>query len=83
MFFQTLDAIDGKQARRTKTSSPLGELFDHGCDSISTIFVATSVALTIHALPTEPFYFAGALSEPNLNIDSDFKCYISSVFVRF
>lgn len=33
--YQTLDAIDGKQARRTGTSSPLGELFDHGCDSIS------------------------------------------------
>lgn len=27
---QTLDAIDGKQARRTGSSSPLGELFDHG-----------------------------------------------------
>jgi len=34
--YQSLDAIDGKQARRTKTSSPLGELFDHGCDSVST-----------------------------------------------
>ena len=28
--YQTLDAIDGKQARRTGTSSPLGQLFDHG-----------------------------------------------------
>ena len=28
--YQTLDAIDGKQARRTKQSSPLGQLFDHG-----------------------------------------------------
>lgn len=28
--YQSLDAIDGKQARRTNTSSPLGELFDHG-----------------------------------------------------
>ena len=34
-FYQSLDAIDGKQARRTGTSSPLGELFDHGCDSVS------------------------------------------------
>lgn len=34
--YQSLDAIDGKQARRTGTSNPLGELFDHGCDSIST-----------------------------------------------
>lgn len=28
--YQSLDAIDGKQARRTQTSGPLGELFDHG-----------------------------------------------------
>ena len=34
--YQSLDAIDGKQARRTGTSTPLGELFDHGCDSLST-----------------------------------------------
>jgi phosphatidylglycerophosphate synthase len=33
-FYQTMDAIDGKQARRTNTSSPLGQLFDHGCDAI-------------------------------------------------
>ncbi|CAG7830996.1 unnamed protein product [Allacma fusca] len=42
--YQTLDAIDGKQARRTKSSSPLGELFDHGCDSCSTVFLTLSVA---------------------------------------
>lgn len=35
----TLDGIDGKQARRTGTSSPLGELFDHGLDSYSSIFI--------------------------------------------
>ena len=40
--YQTLDAIDGKQARRTKTNSPLGELFDHGCDSLSTVFVSVA-----------------------------------------
>lgn len=40
--YQTLDAIDGKQARRTGTSSPLGELFDHGCDSLSTVFVSVA-----------------------------------------
>lgn len=34
--YQTLDAVDGKQARRTKSGSPLGELFDHGCDAFIT-----------------------------------------------
>ncbi|XP_023246240.1 choline/ethanolaminephosphotransferase 1 isoform X2 [Copidosoma floridanum] len=45
--YQSLDAIDGKQARRTGTSSPLGELFDHGCDSISTVFVALSACIAV------------------------------------
>eukprot|EP00158_Paraphelidium_tribonemae_P005070 Partr_v1_DN27141_c0_g2_i5_m15773 putative phosphotransferase 1 len=34
--YQSLDAIDGKQARRTNSSSPLGQLFDHGCDALNT-----------------------------------------------
>jgi ethanolaminephosphotransferase len=34
--FQTLDAIDGKHARNTQQSSPLGQLFDHGCDAVNT-----------------------------------------------
>lgn len=45
--YQSLDAIDGKQARRTNSSSPLGELFDHGCDSISTVFVALSACTAV------------------------------------
>ncbi|KPM10892.1 choline/ethanolaminephosphotransferase 1-like protein [Sarcoptes scabiei] len=45
--YQTLDACDGKQARRTRTSSSLGELFDHGCDAVSTIFVSLSVCLSV------------------------------------
>jgi len=52
--YQTLDAIDGKQARRTNTSSPLGELFDHGCDSLSTVFVtlAGGCAVSLGRYPT-------------------------------
>ncbi|SCV67778.1 BQ2448_5389 [Microbotryum intermedium] len=45
--YQSLDAIDGKQARRTGTSGPLGELFDHGCDAINTTL---GVILTASAL---------------------------------
>ncbi|KAJ5630456.1 uncharacterized protein N7484_010556 [Penicillium longicatenatum] len=33
--YSTLDNVDGKQARRTGTSSGLGELFDHGIDSLN------------------------------------------------
>merc|ERR1711894_2752 len=45
--YQTLDAIDGKQARRTGSSNALGELFDHGCDSLSTVFVCLAGACSM------------------------------------
>ncbi|EIE81052.1 hypothetical protein G6F46_005380 [Rhizopus delemar] len=38
--YSTFDNVDGKQARRTNTSSPLGELFDHGCDAVNCSFAA-------------------------------------------
>ncbi|KAI1801708.1 Choline/ethanolaminephosphotransferase [Daldinia bambusicola] len=34
--YQTFDAVDGAQARRTRQSGPLGELFDHGVDALNT-----------------------------------------------
>lgn len=34
--YQTFDAVDGSQARRTRQSGPLGELFDHGVDAVNT-----------------------------------------------
>ena len=41
---QTNDEFEflGKQARRTGTSSPLGELFDHGCDSWAAVFITST-----------------------------------------
>ncbi|MBN3303358.1 CEPT1 ethanolaminephosphotransferase, partial [Amia calva] len=61
--YQSLDAIDGKQARRTNSSSPLGELFDHGCDSLSTVFVVlgTCIAVQLGTNPDWMFFccFAG------------------------
>lgn len=38
--YSTFDNVDGRQARRTGTSSPLGELFDHGCDALNCSFGA-------------------------------------------
>ncbi|WVW78960.1 hypothetical protein I302_100923 [Kwoniella bestiolae CBS 10118] len=45
--YQSMDAIDGKQARRTGMASALGEMFDHGCDAINTTL---EVILCAHAL---------------------------------
>lgn len=33
LMYANLDSLDGKQARRTGSSSPLGQLFDHGVDA--------------------------------------------------
>ncbi|XP_027011017.1 choline/ethanolaminephosphotransferase 1a [Tachysurus fulvidraco] len=56
--YQSLDAIDGKQARRTNSSTPLGELFDHGCDSLSTVFVilGTCIAVQMGTNPDWMFF---------------------------
>ncbi|KAI9591533.1 CDP-alcohol phosphatidyltransferase-domain-containing protein [Syncephalis fuscata] len=67
--YSTFDNVDGKQARRTGTSSPLGELFDHGCDALNCSFGAlvqaagmgfghTWYTVFIVALTTTPFYFS-------------------------
>lgn len=42
--YQILDAVDGKQARRTNSSSPLGQLFDHGCDAVSNVLLSLTLA---------------------------------------
>ena len=59
--YQSLDAIDGKQARRTNTSSALGELFDHGCDAVST----GTALLTGHLNPSYySFCFLQSIKNP-------------------
>ena len=37
--YAVLDAADGKQARRLSASSPLGQIFDHGCDAVNLLFI--------------------------------------------
>ncbi|PRP87807.1 hypothetical protein PROFUN_04281 [Planoprotostelium fungivorum] len=45
--YMTLDNMDGKQAFRTGSSTPLGEALDHGVDSFSVgIIIAGSAAVT-------------------------------------
>ncbi|KAL3631291.1 Cholinephosphotransferase 1 [Castilleja foliolosa] len=65
--YQTFDAVDGKQARRTNSSSPLGELFDHGCDALGCAFEALAFGSTAMCgggtfwfwfISAVPFYFA-------------------------
>lgn len=55
--YQTLDAIDGKHARRIGNASPLGELFDHTCDSIGTVFLILTVAITLGITNTTILFY--------------------------
>ncbi|KAI8533071.1 hypothetical protein RHMOL_Rhmol11G0267600 [Rhododendron molle] len=79
----TFDAVDGKQARRTFSSSPLGELFDHGCDALACAFESMAFGSTamcgrstfwfwvISAVPfygaTWEHYFTNTLILPAVN----------------
>ena len=67
--YSTMDNIDGKQARRTGTSSGLGELFDHGIDSLNCTLAsllmtsamglgATPIGAFTAIVPTLPMYFS-------------------------
>jgi ethanolaminephosphotransferase len=52
LIYQTLDNMDGKQARKTGNGSPLGLLFDHGCDAVNNLFgsVGWMLGLALHPL---------------------------------
>ena len=67
--YSTMDNIDGKQARRTGTSSGLGELFDHGIDSLNCTLAslletaamalgATQIGAFTAMVPCLPMFFS-------------------------
>ncbi|PNS20876.1 hypothetical protein CAC42_2807 [Sphaceloma murrayae] len=67
--YSTMDNVDGKQARRTGTSSGLGELFDHGIDSLNCTLASlleasamglglTPTGLFTALIPTLPMFFS-------------------------
>lgn len=42
--YQTLDNVDGKQARKIQNSTPLGMIMDHGCDGLGLLFLSAGMA---------------------------------------
>ncbi|KAI8872025.1 Choline/ethanolaminephosphotransferase [Ramicandelaber brevisporus] len=63
--YVSFDAVDGKQARRVGASGPLGELFDHGCDSLNTTLGFMTMASTMHlglSWWTVAFVYTGLLN---------------------
>lgn len=56
--YMNFDNMDGKQARRTGSSSPLGMLYDHGLDSVSGWVMAINLAAVIKLGNSFPGYLA-------------------------
>eukprot|EP01083_Nonionella_stella_P077789 212575_1 len=54
--YQTLDNLDGGQARRTNSSSPLGMLFDHGVDAINIVLGPMNMTSVLRAGSGLPFF---------------------------
>jgi len=44
LLYSIFDNLDGKQARKRAQASPLGMLFDHGCDSLNSFLNAMIIA---------------------------------------
>jgi phosphatidylglycerophosphate synthase len=55
--YHLLDLCDGKQARRTGNSTPLGLLVDHGCDSIVTFLLTIMMTSTLKLADDPINYF--------------------------
>ena len=62
--YQTLDNMDGKQARKTGSSSALGMLFDHGCDAINSGIGAINFISIIGASLKDPWVLLMCLATP-------------------
>jgi phosphatidylglycerophosphate synthase len=62
--YQTFDAVDGKHARATGASSPLGQLFDHGCDAVSVTFIALIMSTSLRVSAPGLFAVAAAILLP-------------------
>jgi len=60
--YQTLDGSDGKQARRTKSGSSLGELMDHGVDAVTTGLIAAMMGDCFALGTRSPIFWAFLLS---------------------
>ena len=56
-----MDNLDGKQARRTQNSSPLGMMIDHGCDAFLVTIIILGVGCVIQYFKATQVLFATQL----------------------
>ncbi|OAG30591.1 ethanolaminephosphotransferase [Nematocida sp. ERTm5] len=56
-FYSTMDCLDGMQARKTGAKSPLGQLFDHGVDSIVCTFIIYCISSAVGLREKKNMFF--------------------------
>lgn len=61
LIYQTLDNMDGRQARRTGSGSPLGLLFDHGCDAVNSVFGSANWIISMALHPVHDVYLCASI----------------------
>lgn len=78
----TFDNVDGKQARRTNSSSALGELFDHGCDALCVNVMAVFLIglVCLRNADRQPWHRRGSVFHW-LSIDS--CCFVFPMHVGY
>ena len=54
-WYQQLDNVDGKQARKLQNSTPLGMIMDHGCDALGVICLTAGMGRVV--CMDEPYLF--------------------------
>jgi ethanolaminephosphotransferase len=62
LIYQTLDNMDGKQAVKTGNATPLGLLFDHGCDAINSIIGSANWIIAMGLVPTDQLLWCFAMT---------------------
>ena len=66
LIYQTMDNMDGKQARKTGSSSPLGLLFDHGCDALNVTLGVNVTLCSLNSNPSDPLFHCLVFLVPSL-----------------
>ena len=79
--YRMFDEMDGKQARRTKTSTALGMMMDHGFDSFSVGFIKMVLAKSVSSGDSlqSLFFVAGSCMVFHFTILEEY--YIGGMFM--
>ncbi|CAH8441370.1 unnamed protein product [Heterobilharzia americana] len=77
--YQTLDALDGLHARRTGSCSQLGELFDHGCDALSTCILPICYFIVIGFNEWPILMFIQYFCIQTIFYLAHWRCYVTGV----